>query len=337
MSMQKRPTIRDIATKTGFSKSTVSDALRGDPRVKATTREQIEAVAQAMGYRPHPHFRLLGAQRRRKNSTGDEVIALIVHTDDIWRGPRFDVARERARGLGYVPEIWSIDEKTDCMELAHVLSNRGVRGLLLVKGCVFDPGPDFPWDSFACVALENRTGPASLDRVQLDPFRAVAIAWERLAAAGWRRVGCYLPYDGAELSQFDEQRLAAFEYYQRRYCSPEETIPPLSCRFNEISPFRDWYREYRPDALIGVVASPVTDDRFLEGLGPKPPLVCLQIGDRSARIAGLLIHLDRVQVAAINWLEEKLRFGQYGLSVPARRMLIEPEWHDGETLWPKGE
>lgn len=335
--MAQRPTIRDIAAETGFSKSTVSDALRGDPRVKPATRERIEQAATAMGYRPHPHFRLLGTQRKRDVVSGDEVIALLVHRSRVDRQAAYDLFCNRARGLGYIPEIWPVDESTDGMKLAQVLYSRGVRGVLLVKNCMFDPGPEFPWEHFACVALEHRTGPAPVDRVQFDPFRAVSMAWERLAEAGWRRVGAYLPHDGPELSLFDEERLAAFEYYQRRICTPEEIIPPLSCRFNEIPPFRDWYRRHRPEALIGVVSSPITDDRFLEGLGPKPTFICLQISRENAAVAGLQIHVDRVQCAAVDWLEEKLRFGQYGLSLPTRQMLIEPEWQDGASFWRRGD
>jgi LacI family transcriptional regulator len=45
-----RPTLQQIAERTGYSASTVSRALRGDPRVTATTRERIRDVADTLGF-----------------------------------------------------------------------------------------------------------------------------------------------------------------------------------------------------------------------------------------------------------------------------------------------
>lgn len=45
-----RPTLRAVADATGFSPSTVSRALRNDPRVVPATREQITATAERLGF-----------------------------------------------------------------------------------------------------------------------------------------------------------------------------------------------------------------------------------------------------------------------------------------------
>jgi LacI family transcriptional regulator len=44
------PTSHDVAHEAGLSQSTVSRALRGDPRVTAETRERVMAAAQRLGY-----------------------------------------------------------------------------------------------------------------------------------------------------------------------------------------------------------------------------------------------------------------------------------------------
>lgn len=46
----RRPTLKDIAAKTGFSINTVSRALRNKNDISAATREQIRRVSQEMGY-----------------------------------------------------------------------------------------------------------------------------------------------------------------------------------------------------------------------------------------------------------------------------------------------
>ncbi len=57
----KRVTLRDIAIACEADISTVSRALRGDERVKATTREQILQAASQLGYRPNLAARTLQA------------------------------------------------------------------------------------------------------------------------------------------------------------------------------------------------------------------------------------------------------------------------------------
>ncbi|MFW6303351.1 MAG: LacI family DNA-binding transcriptional regulator [Candidatus Sumerlaeota bacterium] len=329
-----RPTIRDLAALAGFSKSTISAALAGDPRVKTETRQKIQDVAREAGYKPHPHFRILGAQRRNGHS-GDETLVFFVHSDDRERKPRFQASLDHAEEVGYKTELWPIDNNTDYHELADTLYHRGIRGIMLVWGCKFLAPHDFPWDRFACVATGYHTGPVQLDRIRHDPFLAVRMAFQKMIEAGWRKIGGYFPYDEPTSCIQDEQRVAAFEYYQKIFLDPKDILPPLQCPFQMKKPFRDWFVKHRPEALVGVVSSPVTDPAFLAGIAEPPPFVSLQIGRSDHSVAGIDVHSHEVQISAVDWLEDKLRLGQFGLSTPTRRMMIEPEWIEGRSLWKK--
>ena len=55
----------DVARAAGLSQSTVSRALRGDPRVAASTREHVLAVAQELGYVPSALGRNLSSRTTR--------------------------------------------------------------------------------------------------------------------------------------------------------------------------------------------------------------------------------------------------------------------------------
>ena len=73
--LEKRTTMADIARKAGVHVTTVSLALRNHPRLPASTRERIQALAKELGYVPDPFLRALvtyrgtnrwsGATRRR--------------------------------------------------------------------------------------------------------------------------------------------------------------------------------------------------------------------------------------------------------------------------------
>lgn len=62
------PTLQDIADVLKLSKSTVSRALSGDPRVAESTRARVSSLAQHMGYRPNVTARALAT--RRTNTIG---------------------------------------------------------------------------------------------------------------------------------------------------------------------------------------------------------------------------------------------------------------------------
>ena len=59
----RRPTIIDVAARAGVSKSLVSLAMRGDPRVAESSRLRIEEAARELGYRTNWAARSLSTLR----------------------------------------------------------------------------------------------------------------------------------------------------------------------------------------------------------------------------------------------------------------------------------
>lgn len=75
-------TIKHVAKAAGVNDSTVSRALRDDPRLRASTRRRIRAVACQMKYRVHPHARRLatGAIENIGVAVGVEIPIRASHT-----------------------------------------------------------------------------------------------------------------------------------------------------------------------------------------------------------------------------------------------------------------
>lgn len=62
---------RDIAKVSGYSLTSVSFALRGDPRLPEATRAKIVAVAKSLGYRPNARVAELMESVRRQCPLGE--------------------------------------------------------------------------------------------------------------------------------------------------------------------------------------------------------------------------------------------------------------------------
>jgi LacI family transcriptional regulator len=61
--MRQRPTIIDVAGRSGVSKSTVSNVIRGAANVSDVTRRKVLAAVEELGYRPNALARQLVQQR----------------------------------------------------------------------------------------------------------------------------------------------------------------------------------------------------------------------------------------------------------------------------------
>src|SRR5262245_16926091 len=70
-----RITVRQIARRLNVSHTTVSRALKDDPRISVAVRKKIRGAAETLGYRPDPMLSALAAYRKgqTKKSIGAEL------------------------------------------------------------------------------------------------------------------------------------------------------------------------------------------------------------------------------------------------------------------------
>ncbi len=108
----------DVAQEAGVSPSTVSRALRNDPRISAETRERVGVIVERLGYLPNPMVStLMAARRTGVEATGMSTIALITDYggEKTWREKdvcrwEFDGMRRRASELGFRLEEFPMAE-----------------------------------------------------------------------------------------------------------------------------------------------------------------------------------------------------------------------------------
>lgn len=191
--------MESIAAAAGVATSTVSRALKGDPRISRVTRERIRALAERHGYRPNPLVSALMAQLRH----GHPPIArcnlawldFFPGTDDWQRDPIHQAfyagACARANLLGYaINRIRGNDRPSP--RFARMLRNRGIRGILLpafdeLEG--LSAKIPLPLDEFTIVGVGTRFERPSLHYSSDDQYECGRLAVQKLWELGYRRIG----------------------------------------------------------------------------------------------------------------------------------------------------
>src|SRR6185295_13742839 len=110
MSRERFVTMADVARAAGVHVSTVSLSLRNSPLIPEATKREIQAAADRLKYRPHPHIATLMQRRRTgKPSRHAPIFGFVTAFDtrDGWRkiSPLFvgflRGARERGEAKGF--------------------------------------------------------------------------------------------------------------------------------------------------------------------------------------------------------------------------------------------
>jgi DNA-binding LacI/PurR family transcriptional regulator len=180
----RRPTLHDVAARAGVSKSLVSLALQGSPKVAPASREAILAAADELGYRPNRTASSL--VRQRTHTIGVHILDL--------HNPVFaeilDGVQEGVRSHDYSTLLvtGNADPVTERTEITRLLESR-VEGLVLIAHRLSD-------EDLAAIAREVPTvvvtwrtdGIAGLDSVAGDDLAGARLAVDHLVEFGHTRI-----------------------------------------------------------------------------------------------------------------------------------------------------
>jgi LacI family transcriptional regulator len=178
-------TSRDVAREVGMSQSTVSRALRGDPRVTAVTQNLVAQAARRLNYIPNAAARSLITARTQTVGVVVSTIAnpfypALVETlhDELGlSGYRMALLHERSsarRGGDIIPQ----------------LNGRAVDGLIFTSATLDSDVAEWFTDRGVPVVLLNRDiDGAAVDRVVSDNRIGGRLAAELLIRLGHRRIG----------------------------------------------------------------------------------------------------------------------------------------------------
>jgi DNA-binding LacI/PurR family transcriptional regulator len=179
-----RPTIHDVALRSGVSKSLVSLALSGSPKVSVASRERVLRAVEELGYRPNAAARSLAV--RRSQTVG--VLILDLHNPvfaEILDGVQTEL---RQHGFSTMLVTGGGSPEEELAEINKLLEFQ-IEGLVLIahglsSGDLRGISEEVPT---VTVTREDISAPL-LDTVCNDDVAGTALAVDHLVSLGHRRI-----------------------------------------------------------------------------------------------------------------------------------------------------
>jgi DNA-binding LacI/PurR family transcriptional regulator len=337
--MERRVTIRDIAKTLGYHHSTVSLALRGDARLPKETRQAVQKAARKMGYRPDPMVQALAAYRTAiKPAAEHGTLAWLTNEQKPMFGSGYAFGRyvsgatDRAAELGYRLEEFTL--RTPGMtprRMVQILQTRAINGVVVA------PQPTarirarirLNWAPFSAVTIGYSLAWPPLHLVTNHQFNAAKLAYRKLRAFGYRRIG--FCFSHVIVGRSNGTFLGGYLAESARWPKPMQIEPLL---FNEWSgpALRTWFRSNRPEAIIFHSSTDI--ERAIVDLKVKVPedvgMVCLSETDKG--FSSINQNSREVGIAAVDLLVSMMHRNERGIPQIPRRLLIEGTWQEGSTI-----
>lgn len=335
-------TIKQIAESAGVSRSTVSRALRNDPRISASVRKKIQKKAAGYGYSPDPQVsELMRYLKKRRTETKRSAIAWINHRDeeDFWGAHPWaelflHACRESAGANGYhLDEIWlgSSNRRIPENRIVQILTARGIKAVLIPPFIDRRFPWALPWEKFCAVSIGPFPFEPRMPFVDSDDYHNTLLCCRMLRALGRQQIGLVL---FAEHIGDDNPFTAAV--LQEAFIRGVSPCPPLLLKTDKTVPssvFQKWFGTHRPDGIIS--DSPLTVQNFLdaETLTERIGLVHLNAVAEAESVSwsGIDQKQSALCATAVEQLAALLQKNQYGLPENAVNILIKGSWIPGET------
>ncbi|AWI10405.1 LacI family DNA-binding transcriptional regulator [Ereboglobus luteus] len=336
------PSLRDLAKTLGLSHTTVSEALRNNPRVKPETRQRVHAAAKAAGYQYNPLAGALMSEMRRSRATTFRGVIAIVDLDGpAGRAPssaRYHReltkgAIERAEELGFKAEVFIVGhEGMTPQRLDTILQSRGIRGVFLLP---VSDNPDLTkinWSRYASIYTDYVIEQPALHNICPNHYRAMLMALHRLQSLGYKRPGLVI-------QQHHDERLfhrweAAYQIYQHHYNNNATKVPSLLSREINRADFSKWFKKYKPDVVLCHRAE-VLD--WMRECGAKVPqshgFCCLNtMMNPDVACAGLDLQPRLLGTRGIELVIGQLYRNECGVPELRTTTTVPAQWVDGPTV-----
>lgn len=326
-----------IAEEAGVSRATVSMALRNHPRIPASTRSRVQAIATRLGWKPNPLLAEVMTAIRAGQPSADRVtLAWITghpKRDDWQKVPFFrrcfEGARSRAAAAGYhLEHFWLGDADGNAARLGDILLARGITGLVVSPL----PRPEMiplPWDKFSAVSVAYTLRGPRLHRATDNHCASARLAVACLHAAGRRRIGLALTNDYHH--RVNGLWTAGYLLEMQAAGLVDDTLIHRPDELHEAS-LLAWIKRAKVDSVIGTEPQIAT---WLRRAGLKLPgqiaYADLDLPAPDGSTAGIFQDAASIGSCAIDLLAGQLLRHERGLPEKAKILMIDSRWVNGAT------
>jgi LacI family transcriptional regulator len=289
---RKIATMQDVANAAGYSRATISLALRGSRLIPTATRAKVEEVAKRVGYRTNPMVASLMSLHRQRRPVAS-LRTTIAYLNPLPTGHpsrnyaqyrvMFEGARARALEVDCALEEFDLcgPEMTSA-RMRKILRARGIHGIIVSPLPGAANTLDFDFTDFVAVGLGMSLVRPLIERVANDHFQSAALAVRKCIELGYRRIGFVI---SREISQrLDHRWLGGFMSEMIQH--PDLVVlPPLlseeTTRIPDELPV--WVKQHRPDVVILGSVEPAAQ----AAVAPEVGLVLVGVDSEQSRFTGI--------------------------------------------------
>lgn len=334
--------MQDIADRAGVGRTTVSLALRDHPKISPKTRQRIRELAEAMGYHPNPLVAAHMAYIRELHPkpTGQTLAFVWYRSLAEARADRntpvykyYLGAKARAEALGFGLEFFNLHERNG--QLADILKVRGISGVIIApmsEGGVMKEVA-FEWNSFACVAIGHSLPSPRLHTVCNDEYATMREMFAQLGRLSYRRIG--IAMCDAWSADVGHIWLAGY-LLNKALTTPANRVPPFVSKDWDRARFLRWFKRCRPEAII-TINDDIVGWLREDGWAVPGDVACATVywKEIRAHLGGYYQNHELMGAEAVNIVATQLYHNERGIPVHPRKILVESEWKEGETIMPR--
>lgn len=340
--------MQDVARAAKVHQSTVSLALRNDPRLKEETRREIQALAERLGYRPDPLLSaLINYRFGRQPVKAPTTMAFLLHFRDRAEleasHPHrlfLDGARRQAEKIGYQLEIFYVGAYVHGADqrIERILKARGIDGVILAAFGQKLTKFEMNWADFSVVRIESHQLERALHVVSSHQLEITREAVRRLYEFGYRRIGLAVGERGEVnlRSAFTAGYFIESSMHPDAAYLPRLLLPLGASAADIVPPLDQWVKQHKIEVVVSNWPIVMDALRLTKRRVPEDIVVAsLDLHPDLGPNAGMRQNHRVVGERAVDQLAILMRTNQRGCARPHNNTLIEGDWVDGSDVPPR--